>query len=470
MSSAPTAGRLPLLRLLAFSTGAMPVWMVAIVAGIFLPKFYAGHMGISLLALGGIIATVRLADLLLDLSLGWLMDKTKTPIGRYRPWFALGLPVLWLGAYRIFNPPPGSGVGYLFGWMIVLYIAYSMLALAHQAWAARLAGNYNERSRIFGWMQAMAVFGTSAVLAAPLLSGGRIRPPEPASMSALGWIVIIVSAVVIPLALLVAPEPLAVEKQERTTLKDYLAVVTTPSMYRLILAELLLVLGPGLTGPIYLFFFHDAKGFAYGVVSLLLIPFMGAGLIGAPVWARVALRFGKPRTIQIASIFYAVAQAILMAIPAKLFWATFAGMFAVGFCSSAFLFLIQAMIADVGDEIRLNTGKERSGVLFAFATMVMKFGQSITVSVIFPILALVGYTAKDGVVNTPQAIFGLEMCYLFAPIVLVVVGALLLIGYKLTPQRHGEIRAALDAMEAKAFAGAGASLVGEAEEPPIAAE
>jgi Na+/melibiose symporter-like transporter len=470
MSSASGAGRLPLPRLLAFSTGAMPVWMLAIIAGVFLPKFYAGHMGISLLALGGIIATVRLADLALDLTLGWLMDKTKTPFGRYRPWFALGLPVLWLGAYRLFNPPPGSGVGYLFGWLIVIYIAYSLLALAHQAWAARLAGNYNERSRIFGWMQAMAVFGTSAVLAAPLLSGGRIRPPEPASMSALGWIIMAVATVVVPLALLVVPEPIAAEKPQRTTLKDYLAVITTPSMYRLVIAELLLVLGPGLTGPIYLFFFHDAKGFAYNVVSLLLIPYMAAGLIGAPFWARIAQRYGKPRTIQIASLFYAVAQGILMAIPAKLFWPTFAGMFAVGFCASAFLFLIQAMIADVGDEIRLNTGKERSGVLYAFATMVMKFGQSITVSVIFPILAAVGYTAKDGVVNTPHAIFGLEMCYLFAPIVLVVIGAVMLFGYKLTPQRHSEIRAALDAMEAKQFAGAEASLVGEVEEAPVAAE
>jgi Na+/melibiose symporter-like transporter len=320
-------------------------------------------------------------------------------------------------------------------------------------------------------MVGVGVLGSVAPNVLPLLTGGQISPANSHDLPMIGTMIILSAAVLAPMALLLAPERIApVAKKERVGLKDYLAVITTPSMYRLIFAELCLVLGPGVTGPIYLFFFHDAKGFAYNVVSLLLIPYMGAGLIGAPFWARIAQRFGKPRTIQIASLFYAITQGILMAIPAKLFWPTFAGMFAVGFCSSAFLFLIQAMIADVGDEIRLNTGKERSGVLYAFATMVMKFGQSITVSVIFPILAAVGYTAKDGVVNTPHAIFGLEMCYLFAPIVLVVLGAVLLVGYKLTPQRHSEIRAALEAMEAKQFAGAEASLVGEAEKPPIAAE
>src|SRR3546814_2561199 len=109
-----------------------------------------------------------------------------------------------------------------------------------------------------------------------------------------------------------------------------------------------------------------------------------------------------------------------MVIPAGLFWPTFLGMFSVGFCASAFVPLIRAMVADVGDQIRLETGKERSGVLYALVTMTQKVGTSITVSIIFPILAAVGYDARDGVVNTASAIRGLEMCYLFAPIAFVI--------------------------------------------------
>jgi Na+/melibiose symporter-like transporter len=471
IASAAPAGRLPLPRLLAFATGSIPVWILVTLMGVYLPRFYAGHMGISLVAVGAVVATVRLTDLGIDLAIGWMMDKTHTSFGRYRPWYALGLPILWIGAYKIFNPPPGVGAGYLFGWMIVLYIAYSVMALAHSAWAARLAGTYNERSRIFGWMQAMAVVGTSTMLALPLLTGGRINPAVSSTMGAVGWVLIGLATFVVVLTLFSAPEPIAAEiKKEQATLKDYLAVITTPSMYRLVITVLFLVLGPAVTGPIYLFFFHDAKGFEFTVVNLLLIPYTAAGLIGAPVWARIAQKLGKARTVQVACVAYAITQSVLMAIPAKLFLATFLGMFSVGFCASAFIFLVQAMMADVGDEIRLTTGKERSGVLYAFITMTQKFGASITVSIIFPILAAVGYTAKEGVVNTPAAIRGLELCYLFAPMIMVLIGGALLFGYKLTPQRHGEIRAALDAMEAKSFAAAEASLVGEAEKSPFAAE
>ena len=48
----------------------------------------------------------------------------------------------------------------------------------------------------------------------------------------------------------------------------------------------------------------------------------------------------------------------------------------------------------------------------------------------------------------PAAIRGLEACYVFAPIILVVVGSACLIGYRLDAKRQGEIRNALEALDA----------------------
>ena len=136
----------------------------------------------------------------------------------------------------------------------------------------------------------------------------------------------------------------------------------------------------------------------------------------------MAQKLGKHRTVQIACLCYAVTQTILMALPAGQFAITAVSMASVGFSASAFILLIRAMVADVADQLRLETGRERSGVLFALVTMTQKFGTSITISIVFPILGYVGFNAKDGAVNTPHAIWGLEMCYLFAPIILVLVG------------------------------------------------
>lgn len=460
-TSAANRGRLPLPRLLAFSLGSIPAYMMISMLSVYLPPFYAGRMGVTLTTIGATIGLLRLTDLGLDLALGWLMDKTRTPMGRYRPWYLAGLPVLWLAVYKVFNPPVDVDTTYLFVWYILLYVAYSMLVLGHSAWAATISGSYHERSRMFGWMLGVGVFGSSLLQATPILTHGAIKPADPNSIPTIGWIIMVVSTVCVIAALLAAPERVPpVNAKERTTLKDYLAVVTNPSMFRLLAADLFLILGPGASAPIYLFFFHESKGFALGAVSLLLIPYGAAGILGAPFWARIAQRLGKHRTVQLAGLGYAVTQTILMLVPAGLFWPTFVSMFSVGFCGSAFIVLIRAMVADVADELRLETGQERSGVLYALVTLTQKLGSSLAVTIIYPILDAIGFVAKPGYHNTPEAIRGLEMCYVFAPIILVVVGSACLIGYKLDEKRQGEIRGALDELEARNYA-ASTEVLGE---------
>ena len=463
-TSAATSGRLPLPRLLAFSLGSIPAYMLISMTSVYLPPFYAGKMGVSLTAIGATIGLLRLTDLGLDLALGWLMDKTRTPMGRYRPWYLAGLPVLWLAVYKVFNPPADVNTAYLFGWYILLYVAYSMLVLGHSAWAAGISGSYNERSRMFGWMLGVGVFGSSFLGILPLLTHGRIAAADPKSMPTIGWIIMAVSTVAVVIATLSAPERISPEaRTQRTSLKDYLAVVTNPSMFRLILADLFLVLGPGASAPIYVFFFREAKGFDAASVVLLLVPYGAAGILGAPFWASIAQRFGKHRTVQAAGVAYAIFQTILMLVPAGLFWPTLVSMCSVGFCASAFIVLIRAMVADVADELRLTTGQERSGVLYALVTLTQKLGSSLAVTIIYPILDAVGFVAKPGYHNTPAAIRGLEMCYVFAPIILVVIGSASLIGYKLDAKRQGEIRSALDELEARDYAASTEVLGGPGE-------
>jgi Na+/melibiose symporter-like transporter len=138
-------------------------------------------------------------------------------------------------------------------------------------------------------------------------------------------------------------------------------------------------------------------------------------------------------------------------------------MFCVGFCASAFILLIRAMVADIVDEVKLETRRDLTSLIFSMVTTTTKIGQAVTVSIVFPILAMVGYDGKEGAVNTPHAIFGLEMCYLFAPIILVFFGGAMLFGYSLDAKRHAEIRQALDSID---FAAAEESLIGPMAEPP----
>jgi glycoside/pentoside/hexuronide:cation symporter, GPH family len=463
----------PLPGVIAFGTVGIPLAGMLLIFGLWVPRFYVTS-GLPLAVVGLAILIVRVLDICLDPVIAIAMDRTRTPIGRYRPWMILGVPFVVYGISRVLLPGAHPTTGYLILWMVFTYVGYSMLVLGQTAWSASLAPTYQERSRLFGWTQGLAVVGSVALLVLPAFTHGHIVPGRAKDMPTMAFFAMIAFPLAVAICTIFTRERGATTPpaaKQKFSIGDYL--FAGKRMWRVVLADLVLTLGPGTTGPIYVYFFHDAKGFVDADVGFLLIFYIGAGILGAPFWGRLARRFGKHRTVQIACVCYGITQTILMALPKvhpgyHLFpdgLPTAGGMFCVGFCASAFILLIRAMVAAVVDEVKLETRRDLTSLIFSMVTTTTKIGQAVTVSIVFPILAMVGYNGKEGAVNTPHAIFGLEMCYLFAPIILVFFGGAMLFGYTLDAKRHAEIRQALDSMD---FAAAEESLVGGATESPSA--
>ena len=447
--SAAGSTRLPLPVVLAFSSTALPIAAIGLVMAVYLPRFFAGQLGLSLAAVGVAFTIVRLIDLAIDPLLGMAMDRTRTRFGRYRPWLLAGGPIVMVAAYMLFMAHPGITEAYLIEWLLVLYLGVSILTLAQAAWGASLATDYHDRSRVYGVIQAVGVIGAVLILLLPLALGKRGEGVN--GVHAMGWFCILLIPVTLALCTLFTPERVAPDtSKERVTLRDYWDLIRRPEMARLIFADLFMALGPGTTAALYLFFFHDARGYSHQQTGLLLVFFIGAGLVGAMFWGWLAQKIGKHRALIVSAVAYAASQSALMIIPPATMALAIPGMFAVGFVSSAFVLIVRAMVADVADEVRLETGKERVGLLYALVTTTQKVGTAITVGISFTVLDLVGYNAADGATNTPQAIRGLELCYVFAPIILVFFGGAAFIGWKLDAKRHAEVRRQLDERDALA--------------------
>jgi len=239
---------------------------------------------------------------------------------------------------------------------------------------------------------------------------------------------------------------------ERFGVKDYLSLMARPDIARTLVASLLTTFGPALTAPLYLFFFEDARGYTTGQADVLLLIYILSGLVAPAFWTRIAKRFSKHQTIKIASVVYAIAQTCLLLLPPKQFWPMTVAMFTVGFIASAFAFVIRAMVADICDEVRLETGKDRTALLYALVTAIAKFASTVSVGVAYTLLPLFGFKAAEGAANSAQAMFGLQALYLVPPVACVLLGGLSMFGYKLTEVRHNEIRAALSRLGAKTSA------------------
>jgi Na+/melibiose symporter-like transporter len=455
--------RLPLWQALVFSGAGLPVSALGFALVIYLPPHLSRDLGVPLAVVGGSWALVRVLDVLVDPVLGVLMDGARTRIGRYRPWMLLGAPILMAGVYMLFLAPPGITQVYLVSWLLVLYLAISILQLGHLAWCATLATTYGDRSRLFGWMTAIGVMSSVGILMLPVISAG-LHQTESQSVHAMGWFLIALTPIVVGLAVWLVPERVnpAIQRQ-RVRLADYLGLLTKPDLVRLYLAQVALTLGPGWMSSIYLFFAKDVMKFTSSQSSLLLLTYLAGGLLGAPLLSQMATRIGKHRTLMIAAAAYSIGLCTVLLPPKGVMLASVPVMLWCGFMGVSFEMTIRSMLADVADEVRLEQGKERLSLIFALNTLTAKLAAAFAIGLTFPLLQFLGYLPKAGAANTPEAIRSLAITFIAGPIVFVMLGAACVIGWRMTASHHAKISAELALRDAEAaFGGVDSEHLGDA--------
>ena len=443
--AAATPGRpLSSPMVMAFSGVALPLGAFAVAVSVYLPAYFASHLGVSLSVIGAAWAIVRLLDIGVDPVLGLVMDRTRTRFGRYRAWMMAGAPILMAATYALFLAPHGVGAGYLIGWLLILYLGLSILTLGHSAWAATLATEYHQRSRVFGVMAAVGVVGAMVVLLIPIVTSA-LGHGDAQGVQTMGWFIFWLIPVAVALTCARTPEVVAVERVgEHFNLKDYVALLIKPDLLRLFLAQMALTLGPGWMSALYLFFFTDARGYTPEQASILLLVYVLAGIVGAPATARLAMKLGKHRTLMVTTTAYSLGLCTVMIIPKGALLAGIPTLFWCGFMAAGFDLMIRAMLADVADEVRLDQGQEQISLIYALNSLAAKIAAAFAIGLTFPLLARLGYNAAAGATNTPAAIHSLEMAYIIGPIVFVMLGGACVIGWKLDAQKHADIRRQLD--------------------------
>ena len=441
--------RLATPALLAFAMPGVCIGALAVALPVFLPRYYAGHFGLGLQAVGLSFMAVRLADMLLDPVIGILMDRTRTAFGRYRVWMALGAPVLMAPVFMLFVPQGAVSYLYLIGWLFVFYIGASLIVLPHTSWASVIASNYDERSRVFGAIQVVSILGASAVLVLPVIVEHYHPASRAGDIDAMGWFVLLAVPVGVLLAVAFTRERIVSDlKADKFGPRDYWEMVMRPDMRRIIVADFCLAMGPGWMAALYIFYFHDARGFTVADASKLLLIYIAAGVAGAAVLSWVAQRLGKHRTLMCASTGYSLGLIAMAFLPRAYFPLAGLFMFVMGFLAAGFPLLDRAMVADVGDAVRLEQGKHRVGLLYAMITTTQKVAGALSIGLSFTILGWIGYQAKETAHNTAAAIQSMELVYLIGPVVFVMLGGACFIGYKLDSKQHGDIRAQLDLRDA----------------------
>jgi Na+/melibiose symporter-like transporter len=435
--------------MLTFTVANLPIVAQGIALLIFLPRYFASHLHVSLVTIGAAFAVVRLIDIFVDPLLGVLMDRTRTSLGRYRVWLLAGVPILMLSVWRLYFAPDGIGVVYLIGWLLALYLATSILMLAYAAWGANLATAYHERTRLGAIAQPVAVTAGMIILFLPALSK-TLGGTDAQGVQAMGLFIIVAAPIAIGFAAWRTPERIApAAAGPAFKAIDYWRLITRPAVIRLSLAAMALSLGPGWQGALYLFFANEILGFSIPAAAGLVGASLIGGAIGAPVFALISRRLGKSGALMVATTSYSVGMFSFLLVHDGnvLVGALVLGF--LGFTQAGWLIMMAAMMADVGDDVRLEQGAERMGLLYSLVTGATKIAGALAFALSYPLLAALGFRPGEGAANSHQALLGLELAYYIGPVFFVLVGGLCFIGWRLTAERHGEIRRRLDARDAE---------------------
>lgn len=207
---------------------------------------------------------------------------------------------------------------------------------------------------------------------------------------------------------------------------------------------------------IYLFYFRESRGFTIQQATILLAAYILAQIPGSLLAAAVARRIGKHRTLMLAAAGFSLGLFTIFIIPRANLLATLPSVLWAGMTAAAFDLMIRAMLADVGDEIRLDQGRQRISLLYAVNGLAVKIAGAFSIGLTYPLLARLGFNPAEGAVNSSGAIHNLSLSFLLGPIVFVMLGGACVIGWRLDARRQDEVRRKLESRDAEIETGAAA--------------
>ncbi|MBP5857201.1 MFS transporter [Marivibrio halodurans] len=439
-SSAST--RLSPFGLLAYGLIGLPLAAATLPVYVLVPGYYAVELGLGLSAVGAVLFAMRLWDVVSDPLIGALSDRTRGRFGRRRPWIAAGAPVTALGAWMLFAPGDGAGLGHLAGAAFLLYLGWTMVMLPYGAWGAELSGDYDERSRIAAAREGFVVAGTLVAAAAAGWAGADRRAD---GLMAVGLLVVVLLPVTAALLLARVPDP-PPARPTRIPWRDGLKVMGRNRPFRrLIAAWLLNGVANGLPATLFLLYV-DHHLAAPDKSGWLLLTYFGVAIAGLPLWLGLSRRFGKHRVWCGAMIWTCLWFSAAPFLGPGDVWLFAVVCVATGVALGADLALPPSMQADAVDVDTVETGgTARTGLYFALWGMATKLSLALAVGLAFPGLEMLGFDAMaarggTGNVARTDGTMALAWMYGFAPIVFKLGAIALVWRHPLDAARQSDLR------------------------------
>ncbi len=469
------SGRIGEWRILCYSSLYMPTSMVLLPVGVYVLPHYA-ELGISLYAMSVIIFAARISDAFTDPLIGVLSDKTRSRWGRRKPWIFAGAPLLMLSLYMLFVPPDNPSIWYFGTWIVLLYLAFTIVDLPYFAWGAELSPLYEERTHITGRREQFHFAGTVSFNLLPLTAALLIyfSTVESSGLSSmvsnfseefreimkaraghidviLYWLanfVMYAIPITFFLALFFVPEPKQkVIVRKKVSFIASLRVVRRNGPYlRLIVCYTVSTFGAAMTAALSYFFVKHVIQ-AGELYPVYLLVYYLSSVAGLPVWMKLAARFGKHQIFIVSILWFAFWASWIPFIPAGEFGLFLVIMCFKGSAVGAILALPASMAADAVDIDSARTGEQRAGLYFSVWGMLKKGAGAAGGALGLTLAAVFGFDPSADVSlsgtpggNSANTLVAITLLYSIIPAGIKLIALPFIWRYPLTESRQRRIR------------------------------
>jgi len=479
-----TPRKLSIGTMLAFGVGQAAEGFKNQAFNVFLVFYYNQIVGLPGWMTGLAVGIALAFDAITDPIAGVASDRTHTRWGRRHPFMLVAAVPLVFAFVALFSPPDTLGRTGAFLWLTTFAVlvrgSLTFYYVPHLALGADMAHDYHQRSTLFAFstvfsITAMALvsfigytyfFPTTPEFAPGTLNPERYRPFAIFFAGGMFLAIIICclgTASEIPN--LRGNQPGDKSKRERFTLAN------TLSDFRLVFAN---------TSYRLIFFGMLLTTFAVAVESVLS-PFMGVhfwgltteklgaiagatlvGLwLGLPLAPWLTNRFDKRFALVFPAAFVVINANFALVLrlldiswfPSNdspwIFWIYFTRYLLQAVCLPVILASFNSMFADIADEVELESGKRKEGIIYASRSFANKIVTAAGVFLGGVVLDILSFPRGAAAGTVPQdTLWWLGFAEGPATSILSIIGVLLYLRYRIDRKRHAEIRAAIALKEA----------------------
>lgn len=417
----------------------------------FLPLFYTDGVGIGAGVAGLLIVIARICDGIFDLAVGLLAERTRSAMGRFRPWIFYGAIPLVVFCVLAFTAPFGGDTTAAVVWAAITYtlagFAFSAVNIPFGAISAVMAETPADRTSING--QRFVMQNVSLIIAGaltlPLVGAfGAMTGNGPISSTGFSLTLLVFGLISLPIFYITfrsSKETVAPVRTERPTVGATIsALAANPPL--IFLALLVLLAGTafyGRLGVIVYYYIYNAQSLD---LTSLLIPLTPVGsMVGVLIFMRFARTLGKRNLFLLGQAVQVLALVVLFFtdpgnITLLIVVTVIHGMAGVT------IPLLPAMLADAIDFGEQKTGVRTDGTAFAVITLSAKIATVVSGAGV-ALLALFGYV--PGVQQTPEALDGINLVANIIPAGVGVAAIIVALLYRLSDKDAARIRSELNA-------------------------